>query len=255
MSSIQTLKTAAVAAAVATILAGTLPVQAQDEKVDSQSQQQPVRKASKQENIGVVTGIAVGAVAGGPVGAILGAAAGGWVGNRLHREQESRHTLAAELASTEAERTRLAQEVSTLDGSLRAAQAESARMDGLVARAHDLATDVSFRTDDATLTPDCVARLQKLGGLAAGIPDVRIRVSGYADPRGTAEYNMTLSRQRAESVAEVLRKAGLSDQRLVVEAHGADESTSAPQDLDGYAFDRRVTVQLESASADVAQVK
>src|SRR5215472_6944609 len=54
-----------------------LPVYAE---VDSSTA--PPKKASKQENIGVVSGLAIGAAAGGPIGAIIGAAAGGWVGER-----------------------------------------------------------------------------------------------------------------------------------------------------------------------------
>ena len=57
---------------------------------------------SRQENIGVVTGIAVGALAAGPVGAVLGAAAGGWLGDRYHRGQETRAALSGDLAQSEA---------------------------------------------------------------------------------------------------------------------------------------------------------
>ncbi|MGH8300164.1 MAG: DUF456 family protein, partial [Steroidobacteraceae bacterium] len=41
--------------------------------------------ASKQENIGVFTGLAVGAAAAGPIGAMVGMVAGAWLGDRYHR--------------------------------------------------------------------------------------------------------------------------------------------------------------------------
>src|SRR5262249_52743785 len=63
--------------------------------------------ASKQENIGVVSGLAVGAVAGGPVGAIVGAAAGAWLGERYHKQIVARNELAAGLQKSEQDRTRL----------------------------------------------------------------------------------------------------------------------------------------------------
>ena len=46
------------------------------------------------------------------------------------------------------------------------------------------------------------------------------------------------------------RVAGLSADRLIIEAHGNSTSTSAEGDLDGYAFDRRVTVRIERTGTD-----
>ena len=82
------------------------------------------------------------------------------------------------------------------------------------------------------------------------MPDVKVRVAGYADPRGSDALNDALSQHRAQAVAAVLAGAGLAQDRLIVEAHGKCESTSTPGDLDGYAFDRRVTVRLERPGAD-----
>src|SRR5256885_16960658 len=75
-------------------------------------------RASKQENIGVVSGVAIGAVAGGPVGAIFGAAAGAWLGDRYHKQAVARSELAAGLSKSEGDRTRLSQNVTELNGSL-----------------------------------------------------------------------------------------------------------------------------------------
>jgi len=40
--------------------------------------------------------------------------------------------------------------------------------------------------------------------------------------------------------------------RIVIEAHGEHESSSAEGDLEGYAFERRVTVRIEQAADDKA---
>ena len=84
--------------------------------------------------------------------------------------------------------------------------------------------------------------LMKLGALAASMPDVKVRVAGYADPRGSEKVNDELSRRRAEAVAEVLAQAGVAKDHMIVEGHGKAESTSMEGDVDGYAFDRKVTV-------------
>jgi outer membrane protein OmpA-like peptidoglycan-associated protein len=218
-----------------------LPAYAQD------SGKTPPPKASKQENIGVVTGLAVGAVAGGPVGAIIGAAAGGWIGDRYHKKEVANKALKADLSDAEAERTTLAQNVAELNASLADTRAKSDQLGLALKNTSELETDVSFRTNDDSIGSQAMSPLMKLGALAASMPDVKVRVAGYADPRGSEKVNDELSRRRAESVAAVLAQAGVPQDHMIVEGHGKGESTSVDGDLDGYALDRKVTVRLERA--------
>ena len=227
----------ALAAAVACLTA--LPVHA----VDTVTVRQP---ASKQENIGVVTGLAVGAAAGGPIGAIVGAATGAWLGDRYHKQAVARTELATGLQMSESDRARLAQNVTELNGSLAREQARGEQLDLALSHTDELETHVSFRTNDDSIQTQAMAPLMKLGALAAALPDGNVRVCGYADPRGSVAINEALSKRRAEAVAAVLASAGVSPDRLIVETHGKTEATGT--DADGYAFDRRVTVRIERAS-------
>jgi outer membrane protein OmpA-like peptidoglycan-associated protein len=229
---------AVVALAVAAAIAA-LPLQAAD-----QSTPEP-RKTSRQEYIGVVSGFIVGAVAGGPVGAVLGSGAGAWLGDRYHKQLVAKQELAADLDRSKVEQSRLDQNVVELNGTLRNLETERVQLNGALEHTRELGAEVGFRTNDATLSSDTVARLKRLGAVAGALPDLKVRVSGYADPRGTAAYNLELSQRRADTVAAVLKDAGVGPERIVVEAHGSDGSTSAEGDLDGYALERRVTVQLE----------
>jgi peptidoglycan-associated lipoprotein len=45
-------------------------------------------------------------------------------------------------------------------------------------------------------------------------PDVRIRLSGYSDPRGDIVYNLALSHRRAESVKRELVRMGIAENRI-----------------------------------------
>lgn len=207
------------------------------------------KSKAKAEDIGIVSGLAVGAAAGGPIGALIGAAAGGLLGDRYHKEKE---TMAANLRQSEAERERLATSVSELNGSLAERQSQGAQLEHTLAATDAVGMDVSFRTDDASIKVEDMAPLLKLGALAAAVPDAKLRVAGFADPRGAADYNDALSRRRAEAVAAALECGGITAERLIVEAHGAAESASASGDLDGYALERRVTVRLERPVATTA---
>lgn len=200
---------------------------------------------SKQESIGVLSGLTVGALAGGPFGAVIGAATGALLGDRYHRESQEKAGLAADLSQTEAARTKL-------QGDLAQTRAQGEKLGLAVDRSRDLETSVGFRTGDSNLSDEDIMRLQKMGGLAGAVGNVKVRVSGYADPRGSKKLNAALSESRADAVAHVLIEAGVDPSRLVLEAHGEADSKTAEGDLDGYAFDRRVTVKIESEAAETA---
>jgi outer membrane protein OmpA-like peptidoglycan-associated protein len=227
----------------------TMPAHAQESTVTVQSQ-----KPSKQENIGVVTGLAVGAAAGGPIGAIVGAGAGAWIGDRYHKQLEAKKALANDLSQSEARKMKLTQDVAELNTSLTEARAKSDQLDVTLKKTEELQTEVSFRTNDDSINAQAIPPLLKMGALAASMPEMKVRVSGYADPRGPDDFNDALSRRRATAVAAVLEKAGVAKDHMIVEGHGKSESTASDGDLDGYAFDRKVTVRLErAASQEVAK--
>jgi outer membrane protein OmpA-like peptidoglycan-associated protein len=247
----------AVAVAVACVTAlpvhaeETITVQPEASRPEASKQATaPKKAASKQENIGVVTGLAIGAAAGGPIGAIVGAAAGAWMGDHYHKQAVARSELAAGLDKSESDRTRLAQNVTELNGSLAHEQEHGEQLDLALSHTDEVQTDVGFRTNDDSIQTRAMSPLMKLGALAAALPDAKVRVSGYADPRGSASVNEALSKRRADAVAAVLASAGVSPDRLIVEAHGKAEATSAEGDTDGYAFDRRVNVRIERASPE-----
>jgi outer membrane protein OmpA-like peptidoglycan-associated protein len=203
------------------------------------------KKSSKPENVGAMSGLVIGAVAGGPIGAVVGAVGGAVLGERFHRKDVKNAELSASLSKNEAKMAELRTELAQV-------QAHGEALGQTLDKTRDLEAAIAFRTNDASLSADDVARLQKIGTLAGAIAQVKVRVSGYTDPRGSEGFNAALSQRRAASVADVLSAAGLPADRLVVEAHGEHESTSSDGDLEGYAFERRVTVRIEQGGDESA---
>lgn len=87
-----------------------------------------------------------------------------------------------------------------------------------------------FSTGSDELTAASLESLVKL-------PFGRYRVLGFADPRGAPARNLELSRKRAESVADWLRRNGYTATAVV--ACGAAKAAQDPQ---GFAQERRVDV-------------
>jgi len=223
-----------------------------------------------QEPVGFVAGGVIGAFAAGPIGAVVGAGLGTWLGNRVHRASDAKKAE-AQVALLESDKSQLQNEKSTLLSEksqlAETNQVLSAKLDDLSQKVQTAQTakqdasevldglqgDVLFRTGSAEITPDIAHQIQVLAQAVAKSPELKIRVDGYADPRGTIDTNMKLSQDRANAVRDLLLASGISDEALEVNAYGKSQSTA--EDSDGYALERRVrlTLQMESGAA-VAQV-
>ncbi|MEM7502880.1 MAG: DUF456 family protein [Pseudomonadota bacterium] len=204
--------------------------------------------ASKQETTGAGAGLIIGAAAGGPVGAILGAAVGAKLGDTLHSRNERADALSADLKGAEARVAALQSDISTLDRSNDALLADVQKLETL-ARPELIALlnagiemELLFRTDEDVLNERTNERISQLAAALGQLPDILIRLDGFADKRGDAEYNRGLSLRRVEGVKDVLVAAGVPASRIQVHAHG--ESESADDSADSYALQRKVSVTL-----------
>ena len=223
-----------------------------------------------QEPVGFISGAVIGAFAAGPIGAVVGAGLGTWLGNRVHRAGDAKKaevqvaTLVTDKSQLLIEKSTLMNEKSQLaqtNQDLGVKLAEQSQKVEMVQTAKadasevldGLQGDVLFRTGSAEITPDIAHQIQVLAQAVAKSPELKIRVDGYADPRGTVDTNLKLSQDRADAVRDLLLASGVNEQVLEVNAYGKSQSTA--EDNDGYALERRVrlTLQMETGAA-VAQV-
>ncbi len=120
-------------------------------------------------------------------------------------------------------------------------------------KAGEVGSTVQFRTGETGVRDSDRARLAKLGALVAGLHDVRVRVSGFADSRGDEALNLSLSQERAEMVARELEKAGVPKERMIIEAMG-ERFASTEAVADDQAFERCVEIRFESGTVPRQQL-
>lgn len=99
---------------------------------------------------------------------------------------------------------------------------------------------VNFDFDKAVIRPEGYAILDQDVVILKEWGDVDIVVAGHADSTGTEEYNLGLSRRRAEAVRDYLISKGLSEERLTVEAYGESRPIATNSTREGRALNRRV---------------
>jgi outer membrane protein OmpA-like peptidoglycan-associated protein len=232
------------------------------------------KKPSPQEPAGFVAGAVIGGFAAGPIGAVVGAGVGTWLGSRVHRAHDAGNAE-AKVAALQSDREQLEKETAELNSESAALagantdleetnRALTARLDELAhtvetaqqatddaareqaARVIDgLQGDVLFRTGSAEIDEETARDIGVIAGVLTKSPALTVRLDGYADPRGSDALNLQLSQARADAVRDLLLAAGVPEQALEVNAYGKSQSTA--QDVDGYAFERRVRLTLQAA--------
>jgi outer membrane protein OmpA-like peptidoglycan-associated protein len=70
----------------------------------------------------------------------------------------------------------------------------------------------------------------------------RVRVEGHTDSYGSRDYNVELSRRRAEAVARELAAHGFAEGAIVRQAWGFEYPAAPNETPDGRALNRRVTI-------------
>jgi outer membrane protein OmpA-like peptidoglycan-associated protein len=180
------------------------------------------------------TSAVVGAAAGGPLGFVLGALGGAYLGEQIKKADQSK--------LTELELAEQKMHVAEL-------RTQLARADAKVGELSQLALDtlefqVLFHTGADQLTERGEARVSALAKFLKKHPGLSVRLTGYADPRGTDEYNNVLSEYRARSVEDVLHELGIEGYRIERRSFGADKSTASRGDHEAYAMERRVDIEI-----------
>ncbi len=99
---------------------------------------------------------------------------------------------------------------------------------------------VRFNTNKSSLTPTAQANLDKLVGVFKQYPDTDIIIYGYTDSTGPADYNLTLSGERAGSVKDYLISKGLSASRFQTTGMGIADPISSNDTDKGRSENRRV---------------
>lgn len=103
----------------------------------------------------------------------------------------------------------------------------------------------SFALDSARLTASAKNTLNRVAQTLKDNPKVELEIGGHADDSGAKQYNLELSRKRAESVRDYLVSQGISKSRLGTRAYGetrpvADNATAA-----GRMRNRRVELTVQ----------
>jgi outer membrane protein OmpA-like peptidoglycan-associated protein len=102
---------------------------------------------------------------------------------------------------------------------------------------------VTFDLNRATLRPDAISILDEVVVTLKTCPTKRVLIGAHTDSSGSDEYNLELSRRRAQSVRDYLESRGINSARLKSEGYGESRPVASNDTPEGRARNRRVELQ------------
>lgn len=102
---------------------------------------------------------------------------------------------------------------------------------------------IHFEVDKATLTTESVQVLEQLEMVIRERPGLDLEIAGHTDSDGTDEYNLQLSRERAQAVVNWLAEHGI-DNKLTARGYGESSPVASNTTAEGKAANRRVEIKV-----------
>jgi len=83
--------------------------------------------------------------------------------------------------------------------------------------------DAYFDYDKADLRPDARSALSQTADFLKSYPQIKVRIEGHCDERGSTEYNLGLGDRRANAVRQFLGSLGITADRMDVVSFGKEK--------------------------------
>jgi len=155
------------------------------------------------------------------------------------------------IAAAEAERARQAQAEAERIAAQRRADSLAA-----LARAGEevrstLAAMIHFDLDKSNIRPEDAATLDQKVAILQANPELRIRIGGHCDERGSDEYNLALGNRRAQSGKQYLVSHGIDASRIETQSWGEEKPLVDGHDESAWSQNRRDEFEIISGGDNI----
>jgi peptidoglycan-associated lipoprotein len=109
---------------------------------------------------------------------------------------------------------------------------------------HENVQDALFDYDSAVIRADAQTAIEHAAHYLKENPSIRVLVGGYADERGSAEYNLGLGQERANNARNALIAAGVDADRVQVISYGKEAQVCTAQNESCWQQNRRAAFSM-----------
>jgi len=108
---------------------------------------------------------------------------------------------------------------------------------------------IFFDTDSSVIRADAQGTLTRQAQWLNKYGQYRIVVEGYADERGTREYNLALGARRAAATRDYLASRGVAANRMKTISYGKERPVAVCDDISCWSQNRRAVTALNGAGS------
>jgi peptidoglycan-associated lipoprotein len=104
---------------------------------------------------------------------------------------------------------------------------------------------VFFEFDSATLTRDAQEKLTAVANVLTAHPDLKVRIEGNCDERGSGQYNLALGQRRADAAKKYVATLGVQSHQITAISFGAEKPKALGHDEEAWRQNRRDDVTAQ----------
>lgn len=150
------------------------------------------------------------------------------------------------IAAAQAEADRLAREEADRIARQREADSLAALSRAAEEVRNMLAAMIHFDLDRSNIRSDDMAALDQKVAIMQANPDLRIRIGGHCDERGSDEYNLALGNRRAQAAKQYLVSHGIDASRIETQSWGEERPAVDGHDESAWSQNRRAEFEVTS---------
>ena len=105
---------------------------------------------------------------------------------------------------------------------------------------------IYFDYNRSTIRPEYMVLLNTHAKLLAKYPNIRVRLEGHADERGSREYNVALSEDRARSVKRLMGTQGARNNQMGILGYGEELPLVSGHGERSWQKNRRVEIKYKN---------
>jgi peptidoglycan-associated lipoprotein len=133
-----------------------------------------------------------------------------------------------------------------------ARNSEATRAAVAAARAALTAT-IYFAYDRSDITDESRAKLDAKVPILSQNANVRIRIAGHTDNRGSDEYNLALGQRRAAAAKRYLTDRGIDGSRIEIVSFGEERTTCSDESESCWSLNRRDEFEITGGEITAVQ--
>lgn len=101
---------------------------------------------------------------------------------------------------------------------------------------------VHFAFDSSAVDDESRAVIEAHAAHLAANPQIKVRLEGHCDERGTREYNLALGERRAQAVERLMKVLGVGSNRLTAATYGEEKPLDPEHNESAWRLNRRVEI-------------